>query len=633
MKNAKLQEALGTLSAIQKQAVDWGNGAVLVLAGPGTGKTRVLTCRIARLLDSSRDQTFRILALTFTNKAAHEMQERVNVLADGLTRRTYIGTFHGFCADVLRQHGSHVGMKPNFAIYAREADRESVLEDALRRAEGAVSADDMRLLPLIDDLKSRLITPDEDLKSRAIWKGKPPKGFRRVGRVYQLYEEELGRANAVDFNSLILKAFQLFGFEAFARHYRTVYRYWLIDEFQDTNAAQYQLLRRIAGEKFRNLFVVADDDQTIYEFNGASISRLSDLVRDYSCCMLQMPTSYRCPSTIVAAANRLLLYNARRFESKLSIVSARGESNSSDRAIQTREFETDTDESTGIAEEIADMDSDARERTVVLARPRALLKAMKSSLDALDVPSRTIARRDDFLSPEMRWLVACLNQIRRPLDRRNMRTLVDTYQSFAEAPASFEEIASRSAASEHPLLTVWLEAVLGAEDDSSSDKAVRLIAELAAGGHALDRDVNKILNHWRGSNDRPDLKDDLSAWRRVMREGHAAQGSVTLDRMLQALELQSKEPVAAPGSVTLATIHGAKGLEFDTVYLIGMAEEILPSWHSVNSCNGRVAVEEERRSCFVAVTRSKENLILSRAKRYNDYLKGPSRFLKEMQLA
>ena len=194
MKNAKLQETLGTLSDIQRQAVDWDDGAVLVLAGPGTGKTRVLTCRIARLLDSSRDQTFRILALTFTNKAAHEMQERVNVLADGLTRRTYIGTFHGFCADVLRQHGSHVGMKPNFAIYAREADRESVLEDALRRAEGAVSADDMRLLPLIDDLKSRLITPDEDLKSRAIWKGKPPKGFRRVGRVYQLYEEELSRA-------------------------------------------------------------------------------------------------------------------------------------------------------------------------------------------------------------------------------------------------------------------------------------------------------------------------------------------------------------------------------------------------------------------------------------------------------
>ena len=630
--DSPLISTLAELTDIQRQAVDWDDGPLLVLAGPGSGKTRVLTCRIARLLDSSRDQRFRILALTFTNKAANEMASRVTTLVPGLEGRASVDTFHGFCAQVLRQHGVHLGIKPDFAIYSQTEDRQAVLEDALRRDRTQdARREDLRLLPLIDQLKARLVEPDQAEQRIAAEDGASSEDASRGARVYRLYEDELHRANALDFNSLIFEAHRLFAYPAMARHYQTSYRYWLIDEFQDTNGAQYALLHRMAGQDFREIFAVADDDQTIFEWNGANVRRIRALVQDFACKVVQLPTNFRCPPRIVEAANRLVVYNSRRVASKKPATPAPGNSSPLDEEqIRCREFNTDAEEASGTADEIACLDSDSRSRTAVLARNRYLLEAMHDALAAVGVPAVVAMRRDDFLSPQVRWLVACLKQINRPLDRRNMGVLVEAFDSFVPLPLDWDGLVSRSESDGTTCLKVWTDAVRKAEMPCPAADVVDVIANLSAGRVKLPAAIRKILGRFGDSDPDDDLRDDLNAWRRIEREIRAAQGFASLDRFLQELQLRSKEPVPAPGTVSLTTIHGAKGQEFDTVYLIGLAEEILPSWHSVRKGDGSAAIEEERRGCFVAVTRTRKRLILSRARQYRGWPKAPSRFLEEM---
>jgi len=634
MTNNPLASSLAELTCVQRQAVDWEDGPLLVLAGPGSGKTRVLTCRIARLLDSSPDRRFRILALTFTNKAANEMADRVAALVPGLEGRASIRTLHAFCAQVLRQHGVHLGIKPDFAIYSRTEDRLAVLEDALSRDPGQDwRHENLRLLPLIDHLKTRLVEPESAEEYIGEMNGPAAEDPGRVARAYRLYEEELRRINALDFDSLILDTYRLFAYPAMARQYRRAYRYWLIGEFQDTNGAQYKLLRRMAGQDFREIFAVADDDQTIFEWNGANVRRIRELVKDFSCSVVQLPTNFRCPPRIVEAANRLVVYNSRRVASKQPAMPASvpGNSPASDQGqVQCREFDTDSREVAGIADEIACLDAAARGRTAVLARTRFLLEAMHNALKRKGVPAVIAMRHGDFLSPQMRWLVACLKQIDRPLDRRNMAVLVEAFGRFAPSPLDLDELASRSESDRLTCLKVWTDAVREAGMPHPVAEMVNVIADLSDGKIKLTDAIKRILEHFDSNDPDDDLKYDLSAWRRIQREIEDAQEFVSLDRFLQELQLRTKEPVAASGTVSLTTIHGAKGQEFETVYLIGLAEEILPSWHSLKRGADSAALEEERRGCFVAVTRTRRHLILSRARHYRGRSKKPSRFLEEM---
>ena len=449
-------------------------------------------------------------------------------------------------------------------------------------------------------------------------------------RAYRLYEDELRRANALDFNSLIFEAYRLFGFPAMARHYQIVYRHWLIDEFQDTNAAQYELLRRMASQGKRQVFAVADDDQTIYEWNGACVRRISTLVREFDCEVVQLPTNYRCPPRIVEAANRLVVYNAGHDKSKQPAEPAQQVHSIENRQIRCRPFATDQDEVAGIAAEIANLDIADREHTVVLARTRTLLECMRKALEGQNVPATILARRDNFVSPQMRWLVACLKQLNRPLDRRNMVTLVETFNSFADISLDVDDLMTRSAAEGVNFLSVWADMVRSAELSSPASEIAASISRLTAGETKPRLAIEQVIGHLRTDDCDEDLKDDLSAWLRLSGEIRTAIGQASLDRFLQELELRSKEPLSPPEAVSLSTIHGAKGLEFDIVYVIGLAEEVLPSWHSVRKGDGSAAMEEERRGCFVAITRTRRRLILSWARQYKGWQKQPSRFLAEM---
>ena len=631
MSDSLVASLVGDLTPVQRRAVEWGQGPVLVVAGPGSGKTEVLTRRMARVLGSSRERKFRLLALTFTNKAAAAMATRLSGLVPGSEWRAEVGTFHSFCTGVLRQHGAHLGIKPDFEIYARTEDRRAVLEDALA-TEPEVRADcgRVRLVPLIDYLKAELVMPERAEAHLAAMKGASTVDSASLAKAYWLYERGLREANALDFNSLVLEAYRLFGHASMARHYQTMYPYWLIDEFQDTNRAQYELIRRMAADGFREIFAVADDDQTVFEWNGADISRITALVTEFQCEVIQLPDNFRCPPRIVQAANRLVVYNTRRADWKRPAIAARADEAFPGDQIRFVEFATDGDEAIGIAHEIGRLPARERGDTAVLARNRALLEGVQRALEEIGIPCVVRVRRDDFLSPHVRWLVAYLRQIARPLNKRNMEILVRAFDRFANVQTDWKRLVSQSDAEGSSLLRVWGEFVEGETLSEPAARAVGAMEDLVQGRVKLRKAVEKALESLEGMEVNGELRDDLSAWRRISREIRAEEGWLALDRLLQQLDLRSKEPVPEPGSVSLMTIHGAKGHQFDSVYLIGLAEEVLPSWQSVAQGEDGTSLEEERRLCFVAVTRTKKRLVLSRARSYRGWPKEPSRFLGEM---
>jgi DNA helicase-2/ATP-dependent DNA helicase PcrA len=609
---------------------------MLVLAGPGSGKTQVLTCRIGSLLSEGKDRNFRILALTFTNKAADEMKERVAGLVPGLEERVLISTFHGFCGQVLRQHGVHVGINSDFAIYSLVDDRKAVLEDALRRGSAAghsVDSEDVRLLGLIDAMKARLIHPDAAMSALARFPDK-----EHIALVYRLYEDELCLNNALDFNSLIVQTHSLFSkFPAIAARYRKSNPYWLVDEFQDTTEAQYRLVRVMAGDDFRNIFAVADDDQIIYQWNGASYRQIERFMADFQANVTQLSTNYRCPPVIVAAANRLVAYNRQRSESKQPLVAGKKDLRlPEDQQIQLRVFADAEQEASGIAAEIAEKGQQHWDEVTVLARNRALLESVNAALSRVGVPSFISQRRDDFLSAELRFLVACLRQAYRPLDRRTLATLVDSFNRAANLEIPVEQVMVDAEATGRGFLVTWQEAALLTDLNDRASLLLKAACSIndnpMRGKVVIDETLVNLEPSAEPLDEHDsDLKEDIVAWRQLSRDiGRHLGASAPLEQFLQELQLRSKEPPVKQNTVTLMTVHGAKGREFDTVYLVGLAEDLLPSYQSRQKGDASPEMEEERRNCFVAITRAKECLVLSRAEKYRGWSKKPSRFLVEM---
>ena len=308
---------LSSLNDSQRKAVMWQEGPLLVLAGPGSGKTRVLTYRIARLIEETPEKHFRILGLTFTNKAAAEMRERVEGLVQNVGERVLLTTFHSFCADVLRQHGHHIGLRPDFTILGQAADRQGLLDDAIEAVvdeEGQISYTGERLLPLITRLLDLGVAPAEAgnfLKSRNL--NEP----EVVGSIYAAYRGLMIEKNALDFGALIAETLRLMEEQtAVKKQIQRVYSYICVDEFQDTNLSQYRVLSHLVNVGTKNLFVVADDDQIIYQWNGANPERLQALRKDFGMAVLQLPENYRCPPEVIDIANELIEYNLDRSPDK-----------------------------------------------------------------------------------------------------------------------------------------------------------------------------------------------------------------------------------------------------------------------------------------------------------------------------
>jgi DNA helicase-2/ATP-dependent DNA helicase PcrA len=625
------EQAFDKLNAVQRTAVAWQENAALILAGPGSGKTTVLTTRIARLLNEAPDQKFRILALTFTNKAADEMTARLTKLIPGEEGRLLIGTFHAFCSHVLRQHGSHIGIPPDFTIYSLEEDRRSVLREAIKIVgKTALQDNDKAILERIDKLKSWFVTPETTPQ-----RFRDPEQGARFAAVYRAYEDELQRLNALDFHSLLLQTHRLFTtFPAIAERYQRTYPYWLIDEFQDTNAAQYRLIKTMAGTTFKNILVVADDDQIIYEWNGASYQQLARFRTDFAPELIQLPTNYRCPATIVAAANRLVTNNNTRTPDKTPLIAAKTITHyPAHEHIRLLPHASDVEESRVVAATIAATDPTTWGETMVLARNRSLLERLLPHLKQAGVPAVIAQRRDQFLTPQYRWLQCCLKQIVRPQDQNNFAQLISAYNRLAPVTFSSKDLLDDAQHNGTDGLTEWTTALAASGTDALQATAAAIVAlrEHPDRFRTVVKTIEQAFH--KNAPDDEDLAEDRAAWQELaVNIAQSVGRDASLDHFLQQLDLRSKEPTPPPDTVRLMTIHAAKGTEADQVYVIGMAEDYIPSFQSIKKGDNSAEMEEERRSCFVAITRTKEQLTLSSAKIYQGYTKKPSRFLAELGL-
>ena len=629
----ELEAALEQLSPTQRQAVNWRQGAALVLAGPGVGKTTVLTTRIARILDDTPNRNFRILALTFTTKAGDEMRDRVERMVPGLSGRTVIGTFHSFCARVLRQHGSHLNIKPHFGIYEQDEDRAELLRDALNLAGAGgrqLSADDVRWLKVIDRLRRNLISPE-----RTAMHFRDSSVGERAAEVYTIYEIALRERNVMDFNGMILDTCRLaHNVPAVAARIRQSYPYWLIDEFQDTTPAQYRLVRCLAGEEFKNVFAVADDDQIIYQWAGASYRQIVSFREQYRPTLIQLVENRRCPQEIVQAANNLIAHNADRTPGKAPLVST---SPSSDTAIKLRRFATDAEEASGIALEIAALGSSAWGQTAVLGRTRAILQPVLGALGDAGVTASLATRRGRFVSQQFVWLHGCLDLSLRPTDRKMFTGMVGAANRIAGVDLDAAILAARAESSGVSYLEVW---ALAAQ--SRECEVLKQLAEFGARlvhSRASWRQVVSDALDWLPTTASPpegvvdDAEEDRAAWEVATRAVWSDLGSPPdLNELLQGIALRPKEPPPDPEAVRLLTVHAAKGLEFESVWLVGVAESILPSWQCLEPNAQPAELEEERRNFLVAITRTRKRLLLSHANRYRGWVRQPSRFIAEMKL-
>ena len=628
----RLTAVFDSLNASQRRAASWRDGPLLVLAGSNSGKTRVLAVRVARILEESDEAS--VLALTFTNKAAAEMRERVERLLGHRADRARLCTFHAFAGDLLSQHGSHVGLRPDFTLLTQDEDRLAILDEVVAEMpddDGPPPLTDRKnLLGLIDRLFAESYDGGENARTLVrtpTW----------LPRLHAEYCKVLVAGNRLDFGSLLHFARRLLQEKpGVARVVRLGWSHVCVDEFQDTNKAQYDLLRLIAPDRQHALFVVGDDDQIIYQWNGASPERLAALRRDYDLGVVQLPECYRCPASVIAMANRLIAYNERRTPNKHPLTSADASARDDDGVVRHGSFPSPEDEAAFVARDLRDRRLDAAD-CVVLGRTAKLLARAAEALDDEGIPACLLRRKTDFESPLLRVFVEALRLANGRHDRGVLRRLFVAWRDLSGEALEPEAVAAEAALSGGDFLRAWADAASALASDRSGAVLDRLRTDLVD-GLAFPSIVDWFLadgwESWSGAEDRRDegeLTGELDVWRGLHHDiVQERGGAVTLNAYLQQMDLASKAPVPKPGAVRCMTVHGAKGLEFRHVYLIGMAQEVFPSFLALGKGERSRELEEERRNCFVAITRVEHTLTLTRAERYYGYPKAPSQFLAEM---
>jgi DNA helicase II / ATP-dependent DNA helicase PcrA len=626
---------LADLNPAQREAVLHTEGPVLVVAGAGSGKTRVLTRRIAHLLGAVGVKPPEILAITFTNKAAGEMRERVGDLVGPPARAAWVMTFHSACGRILRREAQRLGYRSNFTIYD-QADQIRLVKRCLEELE----RDPKRFTPRgihsqISNAKNTLVGPDDYTERVASFYD------QTVAEVYDLYQKRLFASNAVDFDDMLfLTVDVLERFPEAREKWQEAFRYVLVDEYQDTNHAQYRLLQLLA-EKHRNVFAVGDPDQSIYGFRGADIRNVLEFEHDFpGSYSIALEQNYRSTQHILDAANGIISHNRERKEKNLWSELGDGD------PVRVIEVEDEHAEARYVAAEIALLVEEgfSGSEVAVFYRTNAQSRVLEDVLVRQGIAYQVIGGPRFYERAEIKDLVAYLQVLDNPYDavsllriaNRPRRGIGDTSLARLQTWADQREISLWEATAEAEMAGVGaapqkaLKAFRGAIESLMSAamelEVPELIEEvLARSGYMESLEAERTIEAQGRMENLQELVSVAREWREQAQD-------TTLSAFLQEISLYSDQDAIRGDTslVTLMTLHNAKGLEFRVVYLIGMEEGIFPHSRSIEE----QGIEEERRLCYVGMTRAEERLTLLHAS--SRMLYGgrnhnlPSRFLDEL---
>ena len=632
---AAATDLLRGLNAAQREAVTHGAGPLLVLAGAGSGKTRVITHRIAHLILHGGVQPDRIVAVTFTNKAAAEMRERVLGLLGSSAPGTWIGTFHALCLRILRRDGSHIGLDPAFNIYDTD-DQLALVKRILKDEADEPNVGTPRsFLSRISRAKNALESPDV-FEKRA-----HNPDARRVARVYRSYEAALRQANVVDFDDLLVRTLELFReHPEVARGYASRCDHLLVDEYQDTNRPQYLLIRALAAEH-GNVCVVGDEDQSIYRFRGAEIRNILEFERDHDgTCTIRLEQNYRSSRTIIEAAGAVIANNVYRKGKTLWTENDGGE------PLELYRAPDDRLEAVWVSQRARAFESRVPfDEMAVLYRTNAQSRLLEEQFRRDGVPFQIVGSVQFYERKEIKDLLAYLKLAANPADDVAFRRVVNTPPRGIGATTLrvVEEVArGRGSTLLQGAVRALDDGLLPGRSATRMREFLETIAEFAR--RAADDQVAELVEDvveridfesylerayaGQGQDRMENVRALVSATVEYVEETERSTLQGFLDRL--ALVSDADEVGRVPG-ITLMTIHCAKGLEFSVVFLIGLEENLFPHAMAVGS---REDVEEERRLCYVAMTRAKRRLLLAHAqfRRLQGALmpNPPSRFLDEI---
>ncbi|HHW91587.1 MAG TPA: UvrD-helicase domain-containing protein [Firmicutes bacterium] len=638
-----MQQLLAQLNEQQREAVQHGSGPLLILAGAGSGKTKVLTHRIAYLL-AQGVQPRQILAITFTNKAAWEMRERVRALVgEREVAGIWIMTFHAACARILRQEGRYLGYRPGFVIYDK-GDQLALIRSVLR----GLNLDEKYYSPqgtlaVISRAKNELVDPAGFLPYLQRYSHYSDVYARRLLDIYTQYQEKLRENNALDFDDLLAAVVRLFGeYPQVLQRYRERFRYILVDEYQDTNHAQYVLIKLLATEE-GNLLVVGDDYQSIYGFRGADLRNILDFERDYrKVKIIKLEQNYRSNGSVLAAANGLMAYNIHQKPKSLWTARGAGEKVKVYRALDER------DEAAYVAGEISQLAAQgfSWRDFAVLYRTNAQSRVLEEVFRNQGIPYKLVGTLGFYDRKEIKDLVAYLRLLVNPDDGIALRRIINIPKRGI-GPATFNRIEVYARARNLPLVEIL---ALAEEIPGLSQKVRTGLIQLAEvlqtlQGLAREMPVTALIPQilaltgyekeleWEGTAKAQERLENLREFITVAGEFEARGESNSLEDFLTGVSLLSDADTYQEGedAAVMMTLHSAKGLEFPVVFLVGMEEGLLP--HS-RSLEREEDVEEERRLCYVGITRAQQKLYLVCARErtlYGYRQSNPvSRFIKEI---
>ena len=629
-------DILAALNPAQREAVEAIEGPVLILAGPGSGKTKVITHRVAYLIKSCGVSPNNIIAVTFTNKAAREMKDRLEQLLGQAAEALTLGTFHAICARILRREGKAIGLSSSFVIYDEE-DQLSLIKQALEE----LNLDPKQYAPkalrsAISAAKSRLVNPEDYAKRVNSY-------FEEiVHRVYQVYQQLLSQGQAVDFDDLLMRTVQLFQHHPqILKKYQSKYVHILVDEFQDTNVVQYMLMKNLAGE-YRNLCVVGDPDQSIYSWRFADLHNILSFEKDYpEAKVVFLEQNYRSTKTILEVASDIISANLQRKPKKLW---TENEDGASVTVIESYNAEEEAQSVVNEIERLVGQEQTSLKDCAVMYRVNAQSRALEETFLRYGVPYRLVGGTRFYQRREIKDIIAYLRLIHNTQDNVSLLRIINVpvrgighrtlsqLQSWAKAHNSSFFGAIEQVSSEKILPQRISQALAGFN---------AAMAELTAQSHELSLSalVDKVLERTRykehilNKEDGDDRWENIVELRSVASEYDDLNPEEALAAFLEKVSLVSDidELDEKVDAVTLITLHQAKGLEFPVVFIVGLEEGILPHRKSFDDPE---QMEEERRLCYVGITRAKERLYLLRSYRRSLFggstANPPSRFLQDI---